>query len=79
MYIEDNNCTCEQMRFSRQKLPILRGEALLFINTFKCWEVINGVLSYVKMLMHKKNVKKIVLRVSYRILSWGRGKRVVAG
>ena len=73
MYIEDNNCTYEQMRFSRQKLPILRGEALLFINTFKCWEVLNGVLSYVKMLMHKKNVKKIVLRVSYRILSWGRG------
>ena len=56
MYIEDNNCTYEQMRFSRQKLPILRGEALLFINTFKCWEVLNGVLRYVKMLMHKKNV-----------------------
>ena len=79
MYIEDNNCTYEQMRFSRQKLPILRGEALLFINTFKCWEVLNGVLSYVKMLMHKNNVKKNSVEGFIQDFELGGGEWVVAG
>ena len=70
MYIEDNNRTYEQMRFSRQKLPILRGEDLLFINTFKCWEVLNGVLSYVKMLMHKKKSVDGFIRV-FELEGWG--------
>ena len=28
------------------KTKLSRGEALLFVETFKCWEVFNGVLSY---------------------------------
>ena len=34
----------------------VRGEALLLVNTFKCWEVLCGVLCHIWMLRHSKEI-----------------------
>ena len=52
--IRQINVHTSKQDFRDKSFLILRGEALLFVNTFKCWEVLSGVLCPVQMLMYSK-------------------------